>query len=279
MNKMFKVQVGQQHYYLPYKENMAVSENDTVIFQLPTTLEYGEVVSVFSIKQPFYNDSEAPTLLRKATPEDIQKYVDNQMQKEKYQHLFKKEVKKCGLEMHLIDVHISFNRDKVTFYYTANERVDFRQLVKNLASIIKARIELRQLNERERAKYVGGIGPCGYELCCSRFLPDFQTVNVKMAKTQQLSFNLQRVTGLCDRLLCCLKYEQEQYVEMKKEVPDLYKKITLDDGRKAKVVGLQLISREITLQYEEGTVEKLSFEAFLPMYVEKKKVERIQNDE
>lgn len=266
MNRLLKIQSEQQKYYVFSDALFSIGQK--LVVQNTSSLELVDVVDVLEVDVMTEGINTEIEIIREATFDDLEKHRINTEKKAAYQQLFQTETAKLELAMRLVDIVISLNNDKVTFYYAAEGRIDFRQLVKKLASVIRARIELRQLNERERAKYVGGIGPCGYELCCSKFLQEFTTVNVKMAKIQQLSFNLQRVTGLCDRLLCCLKYENDQYIQMKKEIPDLNKHVLLSDGRKAKVSNLQLISREITLRYDMQTVEMMSFETFFTLYQE-----------
>lgn len=272
MNSILKVRNEYQSYYVENKLELPIAENDHVILQTSKGLEFCKVVRQIDLNDTSELSDEVE-LIRQATENDVEQNEKNNNQKKYFAQVFNEASKAAGLEMRLVDIHMLHNRDRVTFFYMSEGRIDFRELVKKLASVVKARVELRQVSDRERAKLVGGIGPCGYELCCSNFLQEFATVNVKMAKIQQLSFNLQRVTGLCDRLLCCLKYEHDQYIEMKKEIPDVNRKIILNDGRQAKVQTLQLISRYITLRYEDQSIETLDFEAFFEMYTPEKKLE------
>ena len=146
------------------------------------------------------------------------------------------------LDMKLVDVEYTFDRNKVIFYFTADGRVDFRELVKDLASIFRTRIELRQIGVRDEAKMLGGIGPCGRMLCCSTFLGDFDPVSIKMAKDQNLSLNPTKISGLCGRLMCCLKYENDEYETAKEQLPDLGEMIVTPNGP-GKVVGLNILGR------------------------------------
>lgn len=187
-----------------------------------------------------------------------------------YGQFFNQKKEQLQLNMKLIDVELSPDSDKILFYYVAQARIDFRELVKHLAHKFRKRIELRQVNDRERAKIVGGIGPCGYQLCCSQFLDDFAVVNVKMAKVQQLSFNLQRVTGVCDRLLCCLKYEFEQYKEMKQGLPDVGNRVLLKENRLGRVRSLQLLTNEITIIFDDYSLETFAVNDFLEQLIPRK---------
>lgn len=278
MNSILKVQNKYQSYYVENTLNEYVGVKDIVIITTSKGVEMCTVVSIleFNIEERALLDEFK--LLRLANENDKKKQQESHVKKDFFSDVFKQNVTELKLDMRLVDIHISHNADRVTFYYRAEGRIDFRELVKKLAGVVKARVELRQVSDRDRAKLIGGIGPCGYELCCSNFLQEFATVNVKMAKIQQLSFNLQRVTGLCDRLLCCLKYENDQYIEMKKEVPDVGRHIILNDGRSAKVQALQLISRYITLKYEDYTVEILDFEEFFKKYTPQNKGEGIKKE-
>lgn len=158
--------------------------------------------------------------------------------------------------MKLVDVEFTFDRNKVIFYFTADGRVDFRELVKDLASIFKTRIELRQIGVRDEAKMLGGIGPCGRMLCCSTFLGDFEPVSIKMAKDQNLSLNPTKISGLCGRLMCCLKYENDEYETAKEQLPDLGEMITTANYP-AKVVGLNILERvlQVELKNREKVIE------------------------
>ena len=154
------------------------------------------------------------------------------------------------LDMKLVDVEYTFDRNKIIFYFTADGRVDFRELVKDLAAIFRTRIELRQIGVRDEAKMLGGIGPCGRMLCCSTFLGDFEPVSIKMAKDQNLSLNPTKISGLCGRLLCCLKYENDEYESAKKALPDLGQVIDTPLGS-GKVVGVNILGRILQINIPE----------------------------
>src|SRR5690625_4548394 len=157
------------------------------------------------------------------------------------------------LAMNIVDVEYTFDRNKIIFYFTAEGRIDFRDLVKDLAAKFKTRIELRQIGVRDEAKLLGGIGPCGRMLCCSTFLGDFEPVSIKMAKDQSLSLNHAKISGLCGRLMCCLKYENDHYETAKKQLPDVGEKIHTTEGA-GKVVGLNLLENIVQIQLFENEV-------------------------
>ncbi len=161
--------------------------------------------------------------------------------------LCQEKIDKHGLVMKLIDVEYTFDNSKIVFYFTADGRVDFRELVKDLAGVFKMRIELRQIGVRDEAKMLGGIGSCGRDLCCHSWLSDFQPVSIKMAKVQNLSLNPSKISGICGRLMCCLKYENDIYMEFRKGMPDIGEKVKTPDGL-GKVVDTKLLEREVKVR-------------------------------
>ena len=169
-------------------------------------------------------------ILRIATEQDMLTQRRNEESEREAFDIAIERIADHGLEMKLVDVEYAFDRSKIIFYFTANGRVDFRMLVKNLAGIFKTRIELRQIGVRDEAKMLGGIGPCGRPICCRQFLGDFTPVSIKMAKEQNLSLNPTKISGLCDRLMCCLKYEQDQYETTRKRMPRVGREIITPDG-------------------------------------------------
>src|SRR5699024_11045962 len=162
----------------------------------------------------------------------------------------KDKIREHKLEMNVVEVEYTFDRNKVVFYFTAEGRIDFRDLVKDLASQFKTRIELRQIGVRDEANLLGGIGPCGRMLCCSTFFGDFEAVSIIMAKDQSLSLNPAKISGLCGRLMCCLKYENDHYEDTKKQLPDMGKEISTTYGE-GKVVGLNLLEELIQVELHE----------------------------
>ncbi|MHC5248842.1 PSP1 domain-containing protein [Enterococcus sp. LJL90] len=199
---------------------------------------------------------ELKPILHKASSKELAKAEENQQDAKEAFQIAKKKIKEHGLEMKLIQVEYTFDRSKIIFSFTADGRVDFRELVKDLAAVFRTRIELRQVGVRDEAKALGGIGPCGRQLCCSTFLGDFIPVSIKMAKDQGLSLNPAKISGLCGRLMCCLKYENDEYKVAKKEMPDYGKEVITPDG-KGRVVGLNMLSRivKVRLAGHEAAVE------------------------
>lgn len=197
-------------YYFD-SEHLDLLAGDKVIVETIRGIEYGSVV----IGKRDVSEEQLvlplKKVIRRATEEDKSVYEINQQKEAEALEICKEKVKEHGLSMRLIDVEYTFDRGKIIFYFTAENRVDFRELVKDLASIFKTRIELRQIGVRDEAKMLGGIGTCGRVLCCHKFLGEFEPVSIRMAKEQNLSLNPAKISGICGRLMCCLKYESELY--------------------------------------------------------------------
>lgn len=198
---------GKVYYFDPAQ--IELQKGDQVIVETARGLEYGEVVS--PVREVQAEDVVAPlkAVIRKATPEDTIQLTENKRKETEAFAVGGERIAAHGLQMKLVDVEHTFDGSKIIFYFTADGRVDFRELVKDLASIFRTRIELRQIGVRDEAKMLGGLGTCGRALCCSTFLGDFAPVSIKMAKEQNLSLNPGKISGLCGRLMCCLRYESE----------------------------------------------------------------------
>lgn len=219
---------GKMYYFDP--KGKKISKNQPVIVETSQGIRYGIVeVENKTIADEKINFEIRP-ILRLATKEDTIQYKKN-LEKEKEAHsIFIEKVKKYNLDMKLIDISLTYDLNKIIFYFISDGRVDFRELVRELASIFKMRIELRQIGVRDEAKVVNGIGICGRPLCCATFLRDFHPVSIKMAKDQKLSLNPTKISGACGRLMCCLKYEQESYEELTKNLPNEGDIIKTDKG-------------------------------------------------
>ncbi|MFV0516497.1 MAG: stage 0 sporulation family protein [Aminipila sp.] len=219
---------GKVYYFDPGDLNVVKDTN--VIVETARGMEYGTVTC--DIKSVSEKEIVAPLkkIIRIANDKDTEQHIENIKKKEKAISLCQEKVDKHKLEMKLIDVEYTFDNSKIIFYFTADGRVDFRELVKDLAGVFKMRIELRQIGVRDEAKMVGGIGTCGKGLCCHTWLPEFEPVSIKMAKVQNLSLNPTKISGICGRLMCCLKYENDVYMELRKGMPDLGERIKTEDG-------------------------------------------------
>ena len=208
---------GKIYYFNP--SGLDIKKGDFVVVETARGVEFGEcVIGIKSISEEEIV-SPLKNVIRKAEPEDIEKNIENKQKEKEAYDICAEKILKHGLDMKLIDVEYTFDNNKVIFYFTADGRVDFRELVKDLASIFRTRIELRQIGVRDEAKMTGGLGPCGRTLCCSTFLGEFVPVSIKMAKEQNLSLNPTKISGICGRLMCCLNYEQDIYEEIRKKLP------------------------------------------------------------
>ncbi len=222
-------QVGKVYYFTPNGVDLAIG--DTVIVETVRGVESGEVVLVDRQIDEHELENEIKPIIRKATKKDFDTIERNKIKEKEAFSICEEKIKKHGLIMNLVDVECTFDNGKLLFYFTAENRVDFRELVKDLASVFRTRIELRQIGVRDEAKMLGGLGICGQPFCCSRFLSEFQPVSVKMAKEQSLSLNPAQLSGSCGRLMCCLKYESEAYQDLLKTTPKVGAYVKTAEGK------------------------------------------------
>jgi len=242
--------------------NIEVSVKDDVVVEVDQGYEYGEVV----IPKREIDDKSTKELqgkvVRKANAADIQHYLENKEKEKKAFNICLDKIKEHKLKMKLVDVEYKFDNTKITFSFTAEGRVDFRELVRDLAAIFKTRIELRQIGIRDEVKRIGGNGICGRELCCCSYLKNFETVSIKMAKEQNLALNPSKITGNCGRLMCCLKYEEEVYEEKNSRLPRVGAIVKTVDGT-GEVCMVEALAERIKVrigQGDETTYKKYSAE-------------------
>lgn len=249
---------GKIYFFSPGK--LEIRQGDNVIVETARGVEFGRVVS--GPKEVPDDEVIQPlkSVIRMATPADEETERRN---KEKEKEAFKvcvEKIKKHNLSMKLIDTEYTFDNNKVLFYFTADGRIDFRELVKDLASVFKTRIELRQIGVRDETKIVGGIGICGRPLCCASYLSEFIPVSIKMAKEQNLSLNPTKISGVCGRLMCCLKYEEDTYEELNGRLPNIGDYVTTDDGLKGEVHSVsilrQLVKVIVTVNNDEKEIRE-----------------------
>ena len=257
--------VGKIYYFNP--KNFQVNPGDHVIVETARGVEYGIVV--MGPKEVDDNEVVQPLkdVIRVATPKDDAKAESNRKkEKEAYQICLQK-IRAHELEMKLIDVEYTFDNNKVLFYFTADGRIDFRELVKDLAAVFKTRIELRQIGVRDETKILGGMGICGRGLCCHTYLSEFAPVSIKMAKEQNLSLNPTKISGVCGRLMCCLKNEQETYEYLNKRLPNTGDTVTTPEGIKGEVQSVNVLRQLVKVivdiddekEIREYKVEELKF--------------------
>jgi cell fate regulator YaaT (PSP1 superfamily) len=266
--------VGKIYYFDPKESELKQYEH--VIVETVRGIEYGQIV----LEKREVSDDEivAPIkpVIRKATEKDTKDYEKLKIKSLDAKDIFIKKAKKHHLEMKLIDVEYTFDNKKAIFYFTAEGRVDFRELVKDLASIFKVRIELRQIGVRDEAKIFKGLGVCGRTTCCAQWLGDFTPVSIKMAKEQNLSLNSTKISGICGRLLCCLTYEQEFYEEVSKKLPKIGQRVITEDGEGAVVkqsILEEVVFVKININKDETEVKKYKLED-----IKVKKIEKTKKD-
>ena len=243
---------GKIYFFDP--QNLKISNKDFVIVETAQGEEYGEVaisnraIPEEKIVKPLKK------VLRIATYKDKKHYEENKKKEKEAFEICKQKIKEHKLEMTLTDVEFKFDNSKVLFYFTADGRIDFRDLVKDLAAIFKTRIELRQIGVRDEVKRIGGNGVCGRELCCCSFLGNFETVSIKMAKEQNMSLNPSKISGNCGRLMCCLKYEQEVYEEKINRLPRIGAIVKTEDGE-GTVEGVETLKERIRVKLKDDNGE------------------------
>lgn len=238
--------LGKRYYF--GCENIKVNNGVKVIVSTIRGLELGEVIGEpFELKKEDIS-SELKDVIRIANDEDLKQYEDNKTEEPKIMRKTVELVRKNNLDMKVLGAEYTLDRQKLIIYFESEGRVDFRDLVRDLAKIYLTRIELRQVGSRDGAKVFGGIGPCGLVVCCQTFLTEFDNVSVKMAKNQSLSLNPVKISGNCGKLLCCINYENDVYTELRKNAPDVGD-IVLADGQEAKVLTCDVLNKNLKVKY------------------------------
>lgn len=248
---------GKIYYFDP--GDLKLDIGNDVIVETARGLEYGMIVIRPRMVKEEDLISPLKPIIRVANNDDAETYLENKVKTKEAYDICEEKIKDHKLEMYLIDCEYTFDRNKLIFYFTADGRIDFRELVKDLAAIFKTRIELRQIGVRDEAKILNAIGPCGRPLCCSTWIGEFMPVSIKMAKEQGLSLNPSKISGVCGRLFCCLKYEAQGYADAVKRMPSVgwLVKDTFTD-RKAKVTDVNHLLETIKVEYEDKTVGVLA---------------------
>ncbi|MGN0130827.1 MAG: stage 0 sporulation family protein [Lachnospiraceae bacterium] len=241
---------GKVYYFDPLQ--FEIKKGDHVIVETARGIEYGTAVSdIREIEEEKINQPLKP-VIRIATERDDKQQADNKVKEKEAFQICLEKIKKHNLEMKLIDTEYTFDNNKILFYFTADGRIDFRELVKDLASVFKTRIELRQIGVRDETKVLGGMGICGRALCCHTFLSEFAPVSIKMAKEQNLSLNPTKISGVCGRLMCCLKNEEETYEELNRRLPNVGDYVTTDDGYKGEVHSVNVLRQLVKVVVDTG---------------------------
>ena len=256
---------GKIYYFDPGK--LQIRRNDHVIVETARGIEYGTVVCDPEEVEDDKVIQPLKAVLRVATPKDDEQEASNKQKEREAYKICLDKIRKHDLQMKLIDAEYTFDNNKVLFYFTADGRIDFRELVKDLAAVFKTRIELRQIGVRDETKILGGIGICGRPLCCHTHLSEFAPVSIKMAKEQNLSLNPTKISGVCGRLMCCLKNEEETYEELNRRLPNVGDFVTTEDGLKGEVHSVNVLRQLVKVivdvddekEIQEYKVEQLRF--------------------
>lgn len=258
---------GKIYYFDPV--DFEIEEDMDVVVETARGLEYGTIVVGKKEIDEESLVSPLKPIIRIATEEDTKIYKENKEKAKETFELCLEKIKEHNLTMYLIDCEYTFDRNKLIFYFTAEGRIDFRELVKDLAAIFKTRIELRQIGVRDEAKSIGGLGTCGRKLCCSSWLGDFQPVSIKMAKDQSLSLNPTKISGICGRLFCCLKYEHDVYVEAIEKMPVVGSVVKVEN-QKGKVIEINPLLEQIKIEFNDKTIKTCLAEEVKVLHVPKK---------
>ena len=243
-------QAGKKYYFDP--KDMDINFGDLVVVETVRGIEIGEVMEERKAITDETLLSTLKPIMRKATRKDLDTAEKNNRAIPDILKSCRYHIKNHNLDMKLLDAEYTLDRSKLIVYFSAEGRIDFRDLVKDLANEFRVRIELRQVGARDGAKFLGGIGPCGYLLCCNTFLGEFETVSIKMAKNQNLSLNPSNISGLCGKLLCCIRYEDDTYSEMREGLPKTMSWVKTVDGR-GKVLSVNILERTVKVDLKETT--------------------------
>ena len=258
------VRFGRASKITYYKSNdMRFAYKDKVIVQSEDEVLLGEIALTNIDIEKDKLDKKIGYIIRKATDNDIKESVNDKYDAKIAKETCQKKADSYGLKMNVVDCHYSFDRSKLTFYFTADKRVDFRELVKDLASTYRSRIELRQIGVRDHAKLVKHYGSCGQECCCSRHLTEFMPLSIKYAKDQNISLDPSKISGVCGRLMCCLSYEEDNYIEAKKILPKYGQKVNTPDGE-GKVIKTDLVKCKCMVKLENKEDDELIEKSYSP---------------
>lgn len=247
-------QAGKIYYFDP--AGFELKPGNAVIVETARGIEYGQIV--VGPKEISEEEVTLPLkkVIRMATSKDEEQFHENEEKEKKAFGICLQKIDQHQLDMKLVDVEYTFDRSKIIFYFTADGRVDFRELVKDLAMVFRTRIELRQIGVRDEAKMLGGLGPCGRPLCCATFLGDFEPVSIKMAKEQNLSLNPVKISGICSRLMCCLKFESSCYRDAKADLP-LIGSLVRVDGQEGRILETNPLKESLMVEFSDGSKKEV----------------------
>lgn len=246
--------------YFYNKDALPLQKNDYVLVEAEMGVDFGRIrLTSEEVDLQAIEGRELRSVIRAAIPSDLEALAENRRAEERAKGIIKEKIIKFGLKMKLVDAEYQFDRKKLVFFFTADKRVDFRALVRDLAAEFKTRIELRQIGVRDEAKRVDGYGPCGRRLCCSSFLTEFKPITTESARDQGLQLNPSKLTGMCGRLKCCLAYERDYYVSTLSRLPRQGSPITTDKGE-GEILHLDIIRNLVQIRHSDGEIETLALE-------------------
>ncbi len=260
MGQLVQVKLGEYRPVVWMDANgVAIKRHDLVIMEMERNLEFGKIISDTEKACTGKTEAAVGKILRLASDGDLRQVVNNEMKSAESLKTCKLKVVENKMDMQLVQAEYSYDATKILIYFTAEGRVDFRNLVKDLAKILRVRIELKQIGVRDKAKIVGGYGVCGRELCCSSYMKDFHPLSIKMVKDQGLPLNPQKISGVCGRVKCCMAYEFQVYREFSKTLPKIGAKVSTPEGEKGRVVSMDILKRNVTVELAEGKMVKINY--------------------
>jgi cell fate regulator YaaT (PSP1 superfamily) len=260
MGRLAQVKLGEFRSVIWVDANtVAVHRHDMVILEVERNLEFGKVIwdpdKVLGAK----TEAVAGKIMRLTSDGDLRQVVNNEIKASEALKNCKLKVSESKMEMQLVQAEYSFDATKIIIFFTAEGRVDFRNLVKELAKMLRVRIELKQIGVRDKAKIVGGYGVCGRELCCSSYMKDFHPLSIKMAKDQGLPLNPQKISGVCGRVKCCMAYEYQVYREFSRSLPKIGARVSTPEGEKGRVIAMDILKHYVTVDLGEGKMVKVNY--------------------
>lgn len=266
MGQLMQVKLGEYRPVIWVDANeVAVKRHDMVILEVERNLEFGKVISEADKACKGKTETAAGKILRLASDGDLRQVVNNELKSVEAFKTCKTKVAESKMDMQLVQAEYSFDATKILIFFTAEGRVDFRSLVKDLAKMLRVRIELKQIGVRDKAKIIGGYGVCGRELCCSSYMKDFHPLSIKMAKDQGLPLNPQKISGVCGRVKCCMAYEFQVYREFSKTLPKMGSRVNTPLGEKGRVVTMDILKRYVTVDVGDGKLVKINYPLEIPV--------------
>ncbi len=269
---------GERTDYFVNAKDLSIDVGDYVVVQVERGRDMGKIIrSGPDLEKITHVRTVTQEILRKATDDDMTSFEENKRKENEARKVCEEKIAGRGLKMKLVDVEYLLDGSKITFFFTADERVDFRELVKDLAAIYKTRIELRQIGVRDEAKRLGGIGSCGRKYCCTTFLQEFEPVTLKMARDQSLSVSPTKISGACGRLMCCLAYERDYYMQVAKRLPKVGMKVETVYGE-ATVTGLDIFAQALHVKDDEGNEMRITLDQIKKPGLAKRLIKRQKRD-